>query len=345
MTLSEIEIILDELIVRHHNLDVKLLSTLLLASGWEDKNIKEAVSLFKQKKKSEDGQKVGTNLSSNVQDSSAVLVDMATPVSDEITFYQPDGTEEKELHVSQEKVVVSRDPITKNFASQAAKVIERVAQDLPKNETVFVESKKEEERPEIKAQQKNDTTLTTTQKRYEPVEELTGERKDLTDEHEKLIDDASHKDKEINMPIESDFTSIEDKTSPLPKKEKESLVVPDESIVSGRSLTREEDIPGNLPLLPFESSPHVWSFDRYKHMFHGEDSNVLTTKEAVVTAPAPNETTASIPLVQKNLKEVDDISLEKTPLTKEDESLVFLAGVMLLVIILILGYMYSNGRL
>jgi hypothetical protein len=80
-------------------------------------------------------------------------------------------------------------------------------------------------------------------------------------------------------------------------------------------------------------------------MFHGEDSNVLTTKEAVVTAPAPNETTASIPLVQKNLKEVDDISLEKTPLTKEDESLVFLAGVMLLVIILILGYMYSNGRL
>jgi len=32
-------------------------------------------------------------------------------------------------------------------------------------------------------------------------------------------------------------------------------------------------------------------------------------------------------------------------MTKGDESLVFLAGVMLFVIILILGYMYSNGRL
>ncbi len=45
------------------------------------------------------------------------------------------------------------------------------------------------------------------------------------------------------------------------------------------------------------------------------------------------------------IKVEEDVVLEKIPLTKGDESLVFLAGVMLLVIILILGYMYSNGRL
>ena len=45
------------------------------------------------------------------------------------------------------------------------------------------------------------------------------------------------------------------------------------------------------------------------------------------------------------VQEEEKIIVEKVPMTKGDESLVFLAGVMLLVIILILGYMYSNGRL
>ena len=43
--------------------------------------------------------------------------------------------------------------------------------------------------------------------------------------------------------------------------------------------------------------------------------------------------------------EEEQITLEKSPMTRGDESLVFLAGAMLLAIILILGYMYSNGRL
>jgi hypothetical protein len=41
----------------------------------------------------------------------------------------------------------------------------------------------------------------------------------------------------------------------------------------------------------------------------------------------------------------EEIVAEAVPMTKGDESLVMLAGVMLVAILLILGYMYSNGRL
>jgi hypothetical protein len=40
-----------------------------------------------------------------------------------------------------------------------------------------------------------------------------------------------------------------------------------------------------------------------------------------------------------------EIDFEKTPISKGEESLVVLAGIMLLAIMLILGYMYGNGRL
>lgn len=49
MTLSEIETILEELVVRHKNLNTELLATLLQSAGWEDKNIKDALMLFKQR--------------------------------------------------------------------------------------------------------------------------------------------------------------------------------------------------------------------------------------------------------------------------------------------------------
>ena len=48
MTLSEIETTIQELAVRHDGLTEEMLTTLLLSAGWEDKNIKEAATLFKQ---------------------------------------------------------------------------------------------------------------------------------------------------------------------------------------------------------------------------------------------------------------------------------------------------------
>jgi hypothetical protein len=68
----------------------------------------------------------------------------------------------------------------------------------------------------------------------------------------------------------------------------------------------------------------------------------LSKEEQVVQQAMENEQ------VKKEIDTSDsneEIVIELTPLNKSDESLVFLAGVMLFLIILILGYMYSNGRL
>ena len=97
------------------------------------------------------------------------------------------------------------------------------------------------------------------------------------------------------------------------------------------------EIPENLPLVPFESSPHIWSFSKYKSIFHKDEKKEEQVKQQNI----------ALPVVEKKEKEVfeEEIIIEKEPLTRGDESLVFLASGMLLVIILILGYMYSNGRL
>jgi hypothetical protein len=103
-------------------------------------------------------------------------------------------------------------------------------------------------------------------------------------------------------------------------------------------------IQDNLPLVPFESSPHVWSFSEYKNTYHKDETPkedpLIQNKN--VTHHVPSGVVTSAPL-HSELGE--EITLEKTPMTKGDESLVVLASFMLFAIILILGYMYSNGRL
>jgi hypothetical protein len=99
---------------------------------------------------------------------------------------------------------------------------------------------------------------------------------------------------------------------------------------------KQGELPHNLPIVPFESSNHVWALKDYKETFHKEKEVEQKKEEPVSQSSAPA-------VIEDNGEE--DIVLESVPLTRGDESLVFMAGVMLLVIILILGYMYSNGRL
>lgn len=47
MTIREIESIIEDLRLRHKDLDEELLITLLTAGGWENKTIKDAVALFR----------------------------------------------------------------------------------------------------------------------------------------------------------------------------------------------------------------------------------------------------------------------------------------------------------
>ena len=120
--------------------------------------------------------------------------------------------------------------------------------------------------------------------------------------------------------------------------EKESLIIHHEekNVVA----KKDTELPHNLPLLPFESSSHVWSFSNYKNTFHAD--TVLEKENNIPPIVLKEKKPDYLPY---RVEDDEEINVEKIPLTKGDESLVFLAGVMLLVIILILGYMYSNGRL
>ncbi len=136
----------------------------------------------------------------------------------------------------------------------------------------------------------------------------------------------------------------------IPTTEPQSLIMHEE-VTERRMPEKTTEIPSNLPLLPFESSPHIWSFSKYKDVFHGgtpapEEIKVITVmpEEKATTSsmfsPVPQQEKRVISVVRD-----EEVVIEQIPLRKDDKPLVFLAMTMLLAIILILGYMYSNGRL
>ena len=111
-------------------------------------------------------------------------------------------------------------------------------------------------------------------------------------------------------------------------KETSSLVTPNFSPAKAY-VKGETEIPHDLPLRPFESAPHVWPFSRYKDVFYGEVMPTLSEDEKK--------------LAEKH--KVEQLHMEVVPLSGKEEGLITMACVMLLVILLLLGYMYSNGRL
>ncbi len=315
MTLSEIETILEQLAARHQNLDTVLLTTLLSSAGWEEKTIKEAIVLFAQRKPSPLNTKNSVNsLVSEPVIPVQPLVKVADPVKIEepLTFLQPDGSEEGVLPVfTNETVKRNEQP---KIEQEKLDVDEKIIPVVPKNNTI--------------EEQVNSTTEEI--KQTEVL--LENGQPTLQPEVAKIVP--------MTEPV---------KTEAQPK-EPESLIV-HEDVPAQRTEQKNVEIPGNLPLLPFESSPHIWSFSKYKDMFHRETPHkeevqlitVMPLEEKsseVAPIKVSKEATVSTPNIQD-----EEVILEKAPMTRGDESLVFLAGMMLFAIILILGYMYSNGRL
>jgi hypothetical protein len=152
--------------------------------------------------------------------------------------------------------------------------------------------------------------------------------------------------------------------------EAQSLIEPSSETATPR---KKDEIPHNLPLRPFETSEHVWPFSRYRDIFYGESEPEpkLEMKEETKRGDfagdqaqkgdVKDEGAAHLSAEEAKTEKKEEGYAEKTPvavparapekeiipvpLTKGDEKLVVLACVMLLVILLLLGYMYSNGRL
>ena len=272
MTLSEIETILEQLVVRHPNLDTILLTTLLSSAGWEEKRIKEATVLFSQRKQ--------------------IVQNIHVPLKQNVA-----------AEVQQQTAIATVDSVKKEESEPQKEFIKEVKQGvvlLEKEETILVQA------PVVEAL------------KVEPV---------------------------VEQVVEQVLAAI-----PSKEKEPESLIVHEE-ISMRRNQERDVEIPGNLPLLPFESSPHIWSFSKYKDMFHKdtpykEEIQLITVMPQEEKSSQQSSVKVSSEAITTTSKVFDEeVSLVKSPMTKGDESLVFLAGMMLFVIILILGYMYSNGRL
>ena len=336
MTLSDIETILTTLTKRHAGLDEEMLDTLLLSANFDDATIKEMKAVFRQlevplpviiqkeelqivrakKEERKGGIPAPTEL-----EILPVLADVEVPFgsNEPLTFYTPDGAEEKDLHAFKDE-----------------------EENVRKKEIEEIEEKEGPRYQEEPLDVQKDKPFSTLLAKDESLL-----KKETIATHE-----------EPQTISEEEVRSVEPTSKDLlPQKEPESLIVHEE--VKQRGQSKDSEIPSNLPLLPFESSPHVWSFARYKDVFHGDGAQ----KEVLaIDIPTVQQYMPSIPLSTSDLKESaselpvipsidplyvkdEGVDLEKTPLTKGDESMVVLAGVMLLVILLILGYMYANNRL
>lgn len=151
--------------------------------------------------------------------------------------------------------------------------------------------------------------------------------------------------------------------APAPVLEPQSLVVEVSTEIKNKE-GKKVELPHNLPLRPFETSEHIWPFSRYKDVFYGdidvhhevesstqehEKVNMDTKPQAAVDSKPQTEKAPQI-ITQIAEKKVDVSTHSPSPEIKEvikvkDDKAVVMASAMLLAILLLLGYMYSNGRL
>lgn len=309
MTIAEIESTLRTLYIRHPNLNVELLITLLTSGGWEDKVIKEAVSLFTSDTKKyqpliQANKEIVNQLApspapkvvSPSSDSTvAKAVPLTPPVASEIVYYK-DGEEE-------EKIV----PI---LPQNDGTVERKVVMPLHQKESIVVPQVIKKEVPQ-------DITL---------------------DQKVEVLKQENHPIERVVIPVQPKVFIPAEKEAYIEKKEKkeepQSLIVPKKQ---EESSIKKVDPPENLPLKPFESAPHVWPFSKYKEVFHGDVMPVLAPEERILVKENTKKEEVS-PVVKK-------IKIKRTGFDGEDEGLIFLTGTTLLIILLLLAYMYSNGRL
>ncbi len=374
MTLSEIETTVQELVARHADLTVEMLTTLLLSAGWEEKNIKDATMLFKQQ---------GTSLPQSNKNSTITAVSSHVNAQPQSVVSLSDNNQ---TEVASSGTVY--DPLVMNKKDGREKEIDAL---LSSDNDLATPLHNENNEVSVQAQVKE-----TIESSVESLDVIVESQLSQSSSNVVAVDtmvgavDTSVTSNQVAHIVPE--THTEDTV-------RESLVIHTEPVRT-RTSTSPVKLPDNLPLLPFESSPHVWSFSKYKDVFHPDETHPLpfeiaghnlpemhrsselfhgeslVTKENITTnvisqhSVEPTLTTDKLPVTEPVIPQEfitaqaapppleifsvdagtidsddEEVVFEKIPLTKGDESLVFLAGVMLLVIILILGYMYSNGRL
>lgn len=294
MTITEIESTLRELRARHQNLNEETLVTLLTAGGWEDKIIKEAVTLFRI---TQEGKKE----------------DISNPVL---------LTSEKEGPESIKEGVIGGQLLDKKMDEVKPVVVANP------NNTGFVVTDSSSDNNKTEEDSKL-VYYTTTGEEEQVLQVLPDTGKELPKIEEGDFHLPENTKTEVVQPV---VQPVEINTFVETKPRSDSVQTETQQNVKRVGNAPKSEPPENLPLKPFESTPHVWPFSKYKEVFHGETMPVIHQEE--VTTPA-----VSIGNVLKKSK------IKRIGFGGEDENLLFLTGITLLVILLLLAYMYSNGRL
>ncbi|MEN9881224.1 MAG: hypothetical protein RLZZ308_407 [Candidatus Parcubacteria bacterium] len=382
MTISEIEKTLHELSLRHPDLDRGMLVTLLDSAGWEQKYKDEALMLFMS---------FHTLASPSLTSSYPLTPSQVTPshsldidtnniassaLSSELQMSVVGDTENKEtiLVTGAKSAFPESVPSSSSYAEQ----VDTSKADNPQDSQVTTPSTKEEQitfylpdgkEEELPVTSNEDISFTREVSDYHQSDHVTSDEKKVEPVESTIntqaqvsvgegFDDHNNQEKNKEAQIESHDSTLSS-SSFVQEKEEESLIPDvDHSIIK----TEQGAIPGNLPLIPFEDSEHVWSFDKYKHAFHeessdtavsisqGEQTNNIQQIQPIPVIDTPfsvtKERSGGTPhRIDSEENSSAELDFEKTPITRSDQSLVVLASFMLLAIILILGYMYSNGRL
>lgn len=301
MTIAEIESTLRTLCIRHQNLDDELLTTLLTAGGWEDKIIKDALSLYRS---SPDKYKPS-------QEALALFTKQQGVVVNKIEAVPPVvAVPSESLHVAQ----------------TSDQVVSQITAQVPTSSDMVYYTGTGEEEKEIPI-----------------VIESVEIKKDAEEPLVKMVTESHIQDTETGQlsAVLQDNLAASLSKQVIVNNDPQSLITPP---LEQRAYVQSEP-PANLPLKPFESAPHVWPFSKYKEVFHGEvmtplpaDERALVNEIKTSTQEVPAQTPA-VPLLAKKVK------IKRTGFDGEDEGLIFLTATTLLIILLLLAYMYSNGRI
>lgn len=321
MTIAEIESTLYTLFARHNDLNEETLKTLLLAGGWENVHIQEALSIFKtikpkllQTLQVKENQVVAPveNISKNT----------INPAVDESSNFVVHEKESVKVVADTTQSIPEKEKIEEKGISENVQVSTTKEYTQTEN-IVYFDSSGEEERdvsgvPNIDSNPvfiKEDLEIKKDTENV-PYQEIVQQETPVI-----VVTDKNDDNK----------TSVNNLNEEKQKNtEPQSLIEHKEDT---RVISKEVEPPMNLPLKPFESSPHVWPFSKYKDVFHGETMPEIKEQEKKITGNTSSES-----VQEKNTIRISGFD-------REDESLIVLTGVALLVIILLLVYMYSNGRL
>lgn len=321
MTIAEIEYTLRTLCLRHQKLDTELLITLLTAGGWEDKIIKDAVTLF------------------NSSPEKYKPVNVAPPLEKESGVV---SVETKDLvspaHAGDIAIPVSKSTSSPNVVTPLTKLDGATPSDI-----VYFDSGGQEERELPNFDNTSSVTLPEINKKdLLPLSsvvspEVQNSSLDIQENGVPDLINNNSSDVKDNVPDIIPVTPVVLIQQEIAEQssEPQSLILPE---VVQRVASEHVSPPDNLPLKPFETTPHVWPFSKYKEVFHGEVMTPLSEGERVLVKQITNEerNTAVVP---------KKITIKRTGFDGEDEGLIFLTATTLLIILLLLAYMYSNGRI